>query len=300
MKVYNVVGDTLIEEGASGFSMSNNDTVVWIPEFYCKTTSDTLNKKLKFEISNEPKLGFIKHPGSGRYIGRYHTSGSSEEVFSKSGVSPLVNVNHPNLRTYSKAKGTGWYMLDYATWNALQWLYLVEYANFDSQTTLGKGWNTGSIDSMGGTDAAIYHTIQATGDHNMYRWVEDPFSNVMDWIDGFLGSTSSIYIGTDPSAYDGTTSALTATSLKLPSSGFIKEFSIDANAPWAFVPTASNGTTESYVHDRVASSSSSYPAYVGGTYINTTDYGMFFFLADYQASKPSGFIGSRLIYLADS
>lgn len=293
MKVYNVVDGNLIEKGESGFSFTDNDTVVYIPEFYIKSVPNTTGKKLTLAISPTPMEGYTKHPGSGRYIGRYHTSGSASAVFSKSGVSPLVNVNQTNFRSYQSAKGDGWSMMDYATWSALQWLYLIEFADFDSQTTLGKGWNTGSVGAMGGTDAAIYHTLQATGAHNMYRWIEDPFSNVYDWIDGFIGSTSAVYLGTNGN-YDGTTATLTKVgNLKLPSSNYITSFAIDEDFPWALIPATSQ-SSEGYVHDKVYSSNNEYPAYVGGVCNDGALYGLFCLAAYSAASDQYGSLGSRL------
>lgn len=297
MKVYNVVNGTFIEKGQAGFSFTDNDTVVYIPEFYIKSVPNTSGKKLTLAISPTPMDGYTKHPGSGRYVGRYHTSGSSAGVYSKSGVNPLVQTSQTDFRTYQKAKGTGWSMMDFASWSALQWLYLIEYADFDSQTTLGKGWNTGSVGAMGGTDAAVYHTLKATGAHNMYRWIEDPFSNVLDWIDGFIGSTSSVYLGTNPATYDGTTAALTKVGdLKLPSSNYITSFAVDENFPWALIPATSQ-SSEGYVHDKVLSSSSECPAYVGGNCLDYAYYGFFYLLAGYAASSTGGYLGSRLLLL---
>jgi len=294
IKVVNYVNGSFIEKGEDGFDMEANDTLVWIPEFYYTAYKDTANNKWLWAISPTPLEGYEKHPGSGRYVGRYHTGGSSAGVYSKSGVNPLVNTNQTNFRAYSKAKGTGWYMLDLASWSAIQMLYLVEFANFDSQTVLGKGWNTGSITTVGGTDEALYHTIKATGAHNQYRWIEDPFSNVYDWIDGFLGSTSKVYVGVSNSKFDGSTGKLVETELKLPSSGWISGYGYDESAAWAFIPDTAGGGETTYVRDRVVSSSSACPAYVGGFYDNASC-GFFYVYAYYSAAYSSGSLGSRLL-----
>lgn len=295
MKRYNVVGDTLVPDTDASFNAEGNDTVVYIPEFYYTAYKDTANNKWLWAISPTAKEGYKKHPGSGKYIGRYHTSGNSSAVYTKSGVNPLVNTSQTNFRTYSSAKGDDWRMLDLAAWSALQMLYLVEFANFDSQTVLGKGWNTGSVGSMGGTDSATYHTIKATGTHNQYRWVEDPFSNVLDWIDGFLGSTYAVYADAKKS-YTGTTSNLETLGFKLPSSGWIKGFGYSEAAPWAFIPDTSGGSQSTYVPDYVRSDSSARPAFVGGLYADNTYYGFFFFGASSGASGTGGNLGSRLLY----
>lgn len=298
MKRYNVLADgTIIPDSNASFDQANNDTVVWIPQFYYKSEKDTTNNRWTWAISPVAKTGYDLHPGSGKYVGRYHTSGSSSAVYTKSGVNPLANTSQTNFRTYSSAKsnGTGWRMLDLATWSAIQLLYLVEFANFDSQTKLGKGWNTGSVGSMGGTDSALYHTIQATGVHNQYRWIEDPFSNVYDWIDGFLGGTSSVYAGASTS-YTGSTTGLTSLGFVLPASGAIHGFKYSANAPWAFIPDTASGTDyTTYVTDRVNSSSSQRPACVGGYYSDDALYGLFCFDAYNRDSASRASLGSRLL-----
>ena len=295
MEIYVDVGGTP-QKYAAGMSLTENDILVKIPEFYYKAEKDTAKQMWTWAVSPTAKTGYEKHPGSGRYVGRYHTGGSSSGVYSRSGVSPLVNTSQTNFRTYSANKGTGWHMMDLATWSAIQLLYLVEFANFDSQTVLGKGWNTGSIGSMGGTDSAAYHTVKATGAHNQYRNIEDPFSNCYDWIDGFVGSNNSDTYAAAKDSYAGGNSDLTALGFKLPSSGAIRGFGYSAAAPWAFIPDTASGTDyTTYVCDRVNSNSSLCPAYVGGYYNDNANFGFFFFNANNSASNTYGNLGSRLL-----
>ena len=278
----------------SALNLADNDVLVYIPEFYYTAYKDAANSKWLWAISPTAKEGYCKHPGSGRYVGRYHTGGSSSGVYSKSGIVPLVNTSQTDFRTYSAAKGTGWGMMDLATWSAIQMLYLVEFANFDSQTMLGEGYTGFSaVGAGGGTDGAAYHTIKLTGNHNQYRNIEDPFSNCRDWIDGFLGSTSSVYAGVGNS-YTGSTSGLENTGLKLPSSGYIKGFGYSEYCAWAFIPDASGGSESTYVPDYANSNSSQRPASVGGNYSSNRNSGLFFFYAYNNASYTPANLGSRL------
>ena len=296
MEIYVDVNGTP-QKYAAGMNLTENDILVKIPEFYYKAEKDTTKQMWTWAVSPTAKTGYEKHPGSGRYVGRYHTGGSSSGVYSRSGVSPLVNTSQTNFRTYSANKGTGWRMMDLATWSAIQLLYLVEFANFDSQTVLGKGWNTGSLGSMGGTDSAAYHTVKATGAHNQYRNIEDPFSNCYDWIDGFVGSNNSDTYAAAKDSYAGGNSDLTALGFKLPSSGAICGFGYSATAPWAFIPDTASGTDyTTYVCGRVLSSSSLYPAYVGGYYGDYARYGFFYFNASNSASNTNGNLGSRNLF----
>jgi hypothetical protein len=295
MEFYVDVNGTL-QKYTAGMNLTENDILVKIPEFYYKAKKDTTKQMWTWAVSPTAKTGYEKHPGSGRYVGRYHTGGSSSGVYSRSGVSPLVSTSQTDFRKYSANKGTGWHMMDLATWSAIQLLYLVEFADFDSQTVLGKGWNTGSIGTMGGTDSATYHTVKATGAHNQYRWIEDPFSNCYDWIDGFLGSNGTNTYAAAKDSYAGGSGDLTALGFKLPSSGAIRGFGYSDAAPWAFIPDTASGTDcTTYVCDRVYSSSSLYPAFVGGYYGVTADCGFFYFNAYFSASISSSNLGSRLL-----
>lgn len=295
MKRFNVIGSEYVPETDSRFDQATNDTVVYIPEFYYTAYKDTANSKWLWAISPTAKEGYCKHPGSGRYIGRYHTGGSSSGVYSKSGVTPLVNTSQTNFRAYSAAKGDGWRMMDLAAWCALELLYLVEFANFDSQTTLGKGWSTGSLGTMGGTDSAAYHTVKASGAHNQYRWIEDPFSNCWDWIDGFMGSKTKTYAAAN-SSYVGGSSDLNELGFALPSSGAIHGFGYSESAAWAFIAdTASESDYTTHVCDRVNSDSALRPACVGGYCYDSAVYGFFCFYAYNDASSTYSYLGSRLL-----
>lgn len=299
MKRYNVIdGQISYSEDDAGFDETLYDTVVYIPEFYYAAEKDTTNQRWTWSISPVAKTGYEKHPGSGRYVGRFHTSGDSNGVFSKSGVMPLVSTTHTDFRTYSHNKGTKWYMTDFATWSAIQMLYLVEYANFNSQDKLGGGWNTGSVGQMGGTTGAAYHTIKRSSAHNQYRWIEDPFSNVYDNIDGFVTSSKTVYAGVSDTGYAGDTSDLTATGITLPPSDYATGLGYSASASWAFIPDAASGGGETkYLTDRVNSSSGVIVARVGGYYRRNAYCGLFCLYADFGASDTYASASSRLIYI---
>lgn len=295
----NILSDgTIVQKSSASYSETDEDTMVYIPEFYYTCWKDTANSEWNWAISPTAKEGYKKHPGSGRYVGRFHTGGSSSGVYSKSGVAPLASVSQTDFRTYSHNKGNNWYMLDLAAWSAIQLLYLVEYATFYSQDALGKGWNTGAVGNVGGTAGAAYHTIKATGAHNMYRWIEDPFSNVRDWIDGFYASGRAVYAGASDTGYAGGTSDLTRTGITLPTSNsFATGLGYSEDAAWAFIPdAASGGSASTHLTDYVYSSTGDRVASVGGLYSDSDSSGLFCLSAYSYASSAYAHIGSRLLY----
>lgn len=271
------------------------DVMVNIPEFYYFAFKDKANKRWIWAVSPDPKEGFKKHPGSGRLVGRYHTSESREGVWSRPGEKPLTKTNWNDFRKYSQSKGDCWGMIDLATWSAIQLLYLVEFADFDAQKCLGSGSkNETSWEPVktGGTDGASYHTVKADGKANQYRRIEDPFSNVFDWIDGFAGSGEGCRISPEKGL---NMEDMPETDIKLADDGWIKNFAYSDKALWAFIPSKSEGDPD-HVGDYTWSwPDGLYPAYVGGGYYGYAAYGFFYFSADNSASNANGNLGSRLL-----
>lgn len=297
MKRYNIIdGAATYSEDDAGFDMAAYDTMVYIPPFYYKAEKDTVNKKWRWHISPTAQDGFALHPGSGRYIGRYHTSSTYTSV---SGIAPLASITRATGRTNSHAKGDNWWQMDFATWCALELLYLVEFADWDSQTMLGTGNNSGAKVNTGGTDGAAYHTVKLSGTSNQYRNVENPYSNLLTWCDGFVASARAVYAGTDNNVFGDTTANLTATGITLPlSDGCIAGFGYSSDFLWAFIPDTINGTDYTlYVSDRVYSSSSVRVLSVGGSYNAYANAGFFYAYAGNTASNTYASFGSRLLFI---
>lgn len=298
MKRYCYVNGAWVDDTDPSFDETAYDTMVYIPTFYYTAYKDTANSKWLWAISPTKLSGYEKHPGSGRYIGRFHTSGDSTLVSSKSGVAPIKSITRASGRTYSHNKGSNWWQLDLATWSALQMLYLVEFADWNSQSVLLYGHDTGSLGTTGGTTGAAYHTIKKRQRYNMYRWVEDPFSPIYDWCDGFVASDRRAYVGLVNSAYGDTVSGLMDTGIDLPSSGYITGFGYSAKAPYAFIPdAASDGSSTTFVPDYVNSDTGVRLLNVGGASNTFEGYGFFRFSADLNANASYGSNSSRLIYI---
>lgn len=293
MKRYNIIdGAIAYSEDDPEFSMTDYDTVVYIPPFYYAAYKNSFS--WQWSISPTEKEGYVLHPGSGRYIGRYHTSGDSTAVFSKSGVQPLVSTTRANFRTYSHAKGENWWMLDIATWSALQLLYLVEFADFNSQAKLGQGYGSSS-QALGSTDTAAYHTCYGATS-NQYRWIEQPFGRCYDWVDGFGSSGSVGYLGTDNSAFTNTLTGLESSGVNMYDAiSYITGFGYSKKFPWAMLPdAASGGSASTYVSDS-ASVKGGNSMMVGGGPNSSDKDGLFHMTTG--SDGASILYGSRLIYI---
>lgn len=283
-----------------GFSQTLYDTVVYIPEFYYAVVDDSSGQKRYWYISNKPHDGFEKHPGSGRYVGRYNTGAN---YVSKSNLAPLVNIKRSDARTGSHAKGDNWYQYDYATWCAVWLLYLVEYADWDSQKKIGRGYvdgNSYAINS-GSTDAMIYHTGRAAGVDGktavQYRWIENPWGNVWEWIDGINFSDYAAWISLDNANFkDDTTSGYTYTGVTLPTSNYIKFLRYSSICPWGFLSNESGGSETTYIPDYVYSNAGWRVLSVGGDYGNASNAGLFCFSGSNASSNTHKLVGARLQY----
>ena len=302
MDEYNIINNAVsYKKGQSGFSRSNYDTVVFIPEYYFRIIDDAANKKRYFYIADKAKSGFTKHPGSGKYVGRYNTISG---YYSKTGSQPLANMTRATARTNSKNKGSKWGQYDFASWCAVWLLYLVEFADWNSQATIGVGiCNGSSMSNTGGTDGMSYHTGTAASSRTatgavQYRNIENPYGNIWEWIDGVNFSDGTVYVCTTPANYaDDTTAGYTNAGTKVQSNGFIKAIGLSSAAPWAFFPTEVGGSETIYIPDYASYSSGWRVLMVGGYYSNSTGLvGLFYFGAYSASSSSSSLVGARLLF----
>lgn len=123
--------------------------LVRIPYFFTKTVriSSTV---IQFWLSPYPLKGYRLHQAFLRwnytgskmrvtdvYVGAYEAETTTPQK-SIANVTPKTSYTRANFRSNFAAIGTGGYQpLDFLTWNALQWLELIEYGGLDSQTPSG-------------------------------------------------------------------------------------------------------------------------------------------------------------------
>lgn len=301
MEEYNIINNAVsCKKGQSGFSRSSYDTVVFIPEYYFRIVNDTTNKKQYYYIADKAKSGFSKHPGSGKYVGRYNTISGH---YSKTGAAPLVNLTRASARSGARGKGSKWSEYDFASWCAVWLLYLVEFSDWDSQSKIGRGYvdsNSSAINS-GGTDSMTYHTGRASGTDGktavQYRHIENPWGNIFEWIDGVNFSAGTVYVCTTPENYaDDTSTNYTNVGTKVQSDGYIKALGMSSNMPWAFFPSEVGGSETTYIPDCASYNSGWRVLRVGGDWGYGGFAGLFYFNANYSSSGSYSYVGARLLF----
>lgn len=116
------------------FDGSNGDVYTHIPDIYYKIWQE--NDYDYIQIADYAKSGFTKCNAFD--IQRYHTGLVDNVLRSYSGLAPAYNKTLPSFRTSAKALGDDYCLLDWRQF-ILQILYLVEYADYNTQSKLGNG-----------------------------------------------------------------------------------------------------------------------------------------------------------------
>lgn len=301
----NATGKVSSKKGDPGFKRTSIDrpVMVKIPEFYYKIEKS--GSIFRYYVSDGPVDGLSLHQGSGdNYLARYEAGEASSGTLgfilaSYSGTTPSVSKTRSTFRDYARNMASGFQLRDIAAWCAYDLLYLVEYADFNSQEKIGPGIvNDTAAHKTGETDAMVYHTGRANSGDNaavQYRWIENPWGNVSEFIDGINVYGQSVYICTDPEIYtDDTDTNYPYSNIKLPTSGWIKGLGFSSVFPWAFIPNANGGSSISYIPDYTYSGPEWKVLNVGGHITSEQEAGLFFFHAGATSLGKSDKIGARL------
>lgn len=294
MKKCNLSADGNVKawDGDDAFSDADPYVMVFIPEFWVAAKTD--GSKRYLYIANKAVDGMTKHPGSGKYVGRYLMPGST------TGNTPKVYATRATMREEAKNIGPKWYLFDFATYCAVLLLYLVEYANGDSQEKLGSGYaEAGKIVANGETDSTFFHTGNAATYANEigsvhYRFIESLWGNAGQWVDGFNANARKAYYCDDPSKYaDDTIEGYTEIG-DLSTTNWIADIMITENG--LIIPTKSAiSSTVAAIPDAVYSTNSGWSVLeIGGSYKDEGQAGIMFFNAKSGATTKTLYTGARL------
>ena len=282
---------------------SQAGVVVAIPKFWYKLTKS--GNTLKLQISNAAIDGFKVSPahadrGDGKgerstvYIGRYH---SGNDYKSTTNVAQKVSITRSAARSGIHNLGSTIWQTDLAMRQTIQMLYLVEFADWDSQKTIGRGCSAnGSKENNGKTDAMVYHTGTTAANRNtygytQYRNIEGLWDNVYDWMDGCYYNSNGLNVIMNPNNFsDSANGSIVGT----PSNGYPSAIGVAnvSGVDWLY-PTAANGSDSTYVPDYWNFSSGSPCLLSGGYYYQYLSHGLFYVSYD-AASGSSAYIGCRL------
>ncbi|MEG0913712.1 MAG: hypothetical protein RSG53_08905 [Oscillospiraceae bacterium] len=311
---HNIINDKIAyAKGDANFSRTAYDTVVRIPKFWFKTEFGT--STMKFYIATGAADGYTLHPAFFRgdgvtrdyiYVGKYNTGSG---FVSRSGVAPLVNQTRSYFRSNSASKGTPWWQYDIATYSAVALLYLIEYADWNSQQMIGRGVvDTTAAVNNGTTDGLVYHSGRVAGTDGQtaiqYRWIENLWGNVWDFVDGINFNGATPYYCLNPSRFtdDNSTNYTGLAYSALATAGNVSypcKLGVDASAAWLNLPTLGGGSDASYISDGWWSNTGWRILIVGGNWTYASNAGLFARLADNASSGAyaGANIGGRLLFL---
>ena len=209
--------------GSANYGGADGQVMVEIPKFYMR--QEYANNKIRWAISAQQLAGFQLHPAffkdgvevNYRYYSAFEGSmydastgamtakesihvnlyATGDKFCSVAGQWPKTGEMWSEYDSGSGARGAGWRNIDFALNSAVQLLYLIEYASFQSQAMIGAGrtnlnhasntWvadsyigQTGLSIKNGNTTASVQlgTTLGVLTDYMTYRGIENWYGNV--------------------------------------------------------------------------------------------------------------------------
>lgn len=260
-------------------------TMVSIPKFWYKLTQN--GRGMSIQIADRAVEGYSVSPahmdrGDGHgerdvvYVGRYHCASGYK---SKTGSLPLTSMTRSSARTNIHSLGSAIWQCDFAMRFTLWLLYIVEFADWNSQAKIGYGCSPSSNTfTMGYTDSMPYHTgtdqsNRATYGGTQYRNIEGLWDNVWDWCDGCYNNGDGLNIILNPANFSDNSGG---TAVGVPSNGWPSAFGVKTNGGFPmFIPTSTPGSDATYSCDYWNFSSSGPCLCVGGGYSHSSSCGLF-------------------------
>lgn len=220
----------------------DGQVMVEIPAFYYRYSIDS-DSYPNWDISTTPFDGASIHPAfikNGQYVPfRYmsayegsmykisipgmvapanivtaYTIESGDKLCSMSGEFPKTNETRDEFRNMSNRRGSGWRQYDYDLHSAILLLYLIEYADFNSQVVIGDGrtelssgtWVADSyIGKCGKSNGDGNNTNAVDGATNAvymtYRGIENIYGNIWNIVDGININDKVLYISNNDSDF---------------------------------------------------------------------------------------------------
>lgn len=236
------------------------------------------------------------------YGSRYTAGGSTSALNSKSGQTPLGSVTPANFRTAAKNIGNNWGLFDIWRISAIQMLYLVEYADYNSQNKLGYGICSGSKTNNGQCDSLGMKSGTLNNDKAhavIYRGFENIFANVFYFIDGININNHKAYINKNRNTYacdvfSGDYKMLGYTNAS--ASGYPSKLGYDGNYPEVALPTEVSGSDKTYITDYYWRGGT--VVWFGGSYSYGLYCGLWYWYCFNASSYSTSDYCARLLFIA--
>lgn len=329
---------------ASDLTGGDGQVMVQIPKFYYRygyaSTTHT------HEISLFPAAGFSVHPafikngkveeyryysayegvGFDASVSAYIDSGCvaatnwsgttidlvNDKLGSVSGFCPMVDETRAEFRSICANRGAGWRQQDFDLVSAIQLLYLIEYADWNSQAMIGAGrtalsggtWTKNSYigvtglsngDGNGTNSVSNGGTAGYLTDYMTYRGIENFFGNVWKWVDGININDNVPYVcNTDTDFADDTATGYTDLGITLPAANGYQKYL--EQQPRGFLPASVGGGSSIYITDHYYQSTGWRVVLLGGIAADGGYAGAAYFAANGASSYDYPDVAARLCY----
>jgi hypothetical protein len=241
-------------------------------------------------ITTTDKLSSVAHIGNNNECKPYKTMG----------------YNRNDFRTMANNIGIGWGLKTFTVASMDQLLFLIEYAQFSAQKTIGIGnTNNKGLIPVGTTNKCGNKTnISTYGGTNSsitYRGEENIYGNYTEFIDGINMKKRQLSWSNDLNYFSDNGALENIYCSSLPStSGIITAFVYKVGSPddWAFVPSEIN--TDGFIIDdgyNYTSNAEWKPVEYGGMHKDTNKAGLFYL--GYRGSIGTRETTARLLYIPD-
>ena len=274
----------------------DDNVMVYVPEMYWRLGYDSSGRLTDIAVAPEEittlASGQVSAHSNAFYYGAYGASyDANNKMQSKSGVARRYSQTRAQFRTAAQAIGTGYQLIDVLHTRILEMLWLIEFADKQSENIMWGYTNYGG--NCGATDTLTAPSGQLANQGRMrWRYIEDFIGNGYEIIDGIVGT----YVTADPSQYGDTQNvgiSYTGTSINGYELAALQ--SPDSNNPLLLVPKegVSNSSYNTYFCDYVNNPAGNYMIYRGRNN-SASSKGLFYWGAS-VVSDSFYYIGSRLL-----
>lgn len=165
---------------------TEGDVMVYFPDIYYKYESLGSYKFAYSFALVQIDSTWKKSPAF--LLGAYEAYVESNKVYSRSGLESTRSVSQANYKSYSRARGTGYQIIDYDMHKMIAWLFYSIYGTRHCQSICGSGTNTytkaaGQTNTIGNAD-----TTTANGNSMSVNFlcIENCWGNKYEWLDNVV------------------------------------------------------------------------------------------------------------------
>lgn len=264
------------------------DVMVVFLEFWYKWYKVDDNKFLYHFTDHDIDGTYIHVPAS--LVGAYKGYVSLNRLYSWSGVTPTTLKSFNDFKSYAKARGNGYKMIDFQQHCVIAMMLYAKYKTRNLQYVLGSGGAinnpatvTGDSNATGGADTKNESSKYVCG-----LGIEGVFGGICEWVEG-VEINNRVWKITDP---DGSTRNVNAGT----SSGWIKNIAAENGPFFDVVPTQVSSSNSKYYSDRYYQASDN-SLVLARSYFGSNAYGgVAYSGAGKYASSQDLAYGSRLAF----